>query len=189
RRVLLFALLMRRPPRPTLFPYTTLFRSIARAANAEGDTLNAYHYMAEYYVSIGNLPLAISQLHMALELPDAHAVERARLNARLEELVEYLPEEQRGEALRRRPTGGYAGSAERQAGQAPHVAAPRRAGRVLRPLAVFARTAKSTKLVPYRPDEHPAMLRMSKLTDYGTLVLAQLAANGTGLTSSTAVAE
>src|SRR5690606_39508199 len=85
RRVLLFALLMRRPPRPTLFPYTTLFRSIARAANAEGDTLNAYHYMAEYYVSIGNLPLAISQLHMALELPDAHAVERARLNARLED--------------------------------------------------------------------------------------------------------
>lgn len=33
------------------------------------------------------------------------------------------------------------------------------------------------------------MLRMSKLTDYGTLVLAQLAANGTGLTTSSAVAE
>jgi len=33
------------------------------------------------------------------------------------------------------------------------------------------------------------MLRMSKLTDYGTLVLAQLAANGTKLTTSSAVAE
>ena len=87
-------------------PTPAQIRLIARAANAEGDTLNAYHYMAEYYVSIGNLPLAISQLHMALELPDAHAVERARLNARLEELVEYLPEEQRGDALRRRPAGG-----------------------------------------------------------------------------------
>ncbi len=33
------------------------------------------------------------------------------------------------------------------------------------------------------------MLRMSKLTDYGTLVLAQLAVNGTGLSTCSAVAE
>jgi FeS assembly SUF system regulator len=33
------------------------------------------------------------------------------------------------------------------------------------------------------------MLRMSKLTEYGTLVLAQLAASGTGLTTCSAVAE
>src|SRR5690606_28042199 len=95
---LLLDLLNNVPPTPAQI------RLIARAANAEGDTLNAYYYMGEYYVSIGNLPLAINQLHMALELPDAHAVERARLNARLEELVEYLPEEQRGEAMRRRPS-------------------------------------------------------------------------------------
>ena len=99
---LLLDLLNNVPPTPAQI------RLIARAANAEGDTLNAYYYMGEYYVSIGNLMLAINQLRMALELPDAHAVERARLNARLEELVEYLPEEQRDEALRRRrsPSGG-----------------------------------------------------------------------------------
>src|SRR5258705_13928716 len=33
-RVLLFFLMIRRPPRSTLFPYTTLFRSPARAGSA-----------------------------------------------------------------------------------------------------------------------------------------------------------
>jgi predicted Zn-dependent protease len=79
-------------------PTPEQIRLIARAANAEGDTQNAYHYMGEYYVSIGNLPLAINQIRMALESPDAHAVERARLRARLDELIEYLPEEQRRQA-------------------------------------------------------------------------------------------
>ncbi len=92
---LLLDLLNNVPPTPAQI------RLIARAADAEGDTLNAYYYMGEYYVSIGNLPLAINQLHLALELPESHAVQRARLNARLQELVEYLPEEQRGEALQR----------------------------------------------------------------------------------------
>jgi len=97
---LLLDLLNNVPPTPAQI------RLIARAANAEGDTVNAYYYMGEYYVSIGNLPLAINQLQMALELPDAHAVDRARINARLDELTEYLPEEQRGEAgRRRRPSG------------------------------------------------------------------------------------
>src|SRR2546430_1983334 len=37
---LFFFLMIRRPPRSTLFPYTTLFRSgIARVAHAEGDVL------------------------------------------------------------------------------------------------------------------------------------------------------
>ncbi|HEX7081855.1 MAG TPA: M48 family metalloprotease [Gammaproteobacteria bacterium] len=92
---LLLDLLNNVPPTPAQI------RLIARAANAEGDALNAHYYMGEYYVSVGNLPLAINQLRMALELPDAHEVERARLNARLEELIEYLPEEQREDALRR----------------------------------------------------------------------------------------
>lgn len=84
-------------------PTPAQIRLIARAASAEGDTLRAYHYMAEYYASIGNLPLAIRQLRMALELPDTHAVDTARLNARLEELIDYLPDEQRDEALQRPP--------------------------------------------------------------------------------------
>lgn len=81
-------------------PTPEQIRLIARAANAEGDVRNAHYYMGEYYVSIGNLPLAINQLRLALETPDAHAVERARLQARLDELVEYLPEEQRDQVMR-----------------------------------------------------------------------------------------
>jgi beta-barrel assembly-enhancing protease len=81
-------------------PTPEQIRLIARAANAEGDMRNAHHYMGEYYVSIGNLTLAINQIRMALEAPDAHAVERARLQARLDELVEYLPEEQRAQVRR-----------------------------------------------------------------------------------------
>ena len=70
-------------------------RLIARAANAEGDVANAYFYMSYYYASIGNLPLAIGQVRMALETPDVHTVDKARFKARLDQLYEYLPEEQR----------------------------------------------------------------------------------------------
>jgi predicted Zn-dependent protease len=70
-------------------------RLIARAANAEGDVANAYFYMSYYYVSIGNLPLAIGQVRMALETPNVHEVDRARFRSRLDQLIEYLPEEQR----------------------------------------------------------------------------------------------
>jgi len=76
-------------------PTAPQLRLIARAANAEGDVANAYFYMSFYYVAIGNLPLAIGQVRMALEAPDVHEVDRARFRARLDELIEYLPEEQR----------------------------------------------------------------------------------------------
>jgi beta-barrel assembly-enhancing protease len=90
-----------RPPTPEQI------RLIARAANAEGDVANAHYYMGEYYVSTGNLPLAISQLRMALEVPGVHAVDRARFDARIEELREHLPEDDRRRSGSRqsRPTG------------------------------------------------------------------------------------
>ncbi|HVY64531.1 MAG TPA: M48 family metalloprotease [Gammaproteobacteria bacterium] len=75
-------------------------RLIARAANAEGDVANAYFYMSYYYASIGNLPLAIGQVRLALETPDVHTVDRARFKARLDQLLEYLPDEQREYATR-----------------------------------------------------------------------------------------
>jgi predicted Zn-dependent protease len=68
---------------------------LARAANAEGDVVSAYHYMSEYYASIGDLRLAMSQLRMALESPAATAIERARFEARMHEFAEYLPEDER----------------------------------------------------------------------------------------------
>jgi predicted Zn-dependent protease len=70
-------------------------RLIARAANAEGDVANAYFYMSYYYAAIGNLPLAIGQVRLALETPDANGVDRARFRSRLDQLIEYLPDEQR----------------------------------------------------------------------------------------------
>lgn len=81
-------------------PTPEQLRLIARAANAEGDVGNSYFYMSYYYASIGNLPLAINQLRMALESPDVHTVDRARFEARLEQLIDYLPEEQRDQIAR-----------------------------------------------------------------------------------------
>jgi len=78
-------------------------RLIARAANAEGDVANAYFYMSYYYVAIGDLRLAIEQVRMALETPNSHDVDRARFRSRLEEIIEYLPDEQRELANERRP--------------------------------------------------------------------------------------
>jgi predicted Zn-dependent protease len=68
---------------------------LARTANAEGDLINAHHYMSEYYASIGNLRLAIAQLEAALATPGVSNVERARFNARLDEFREYLEEMER----------------------------------------------------------------------------------------------
>ncbi|HET7610044.1 MAG TPA: M48 family metalloprotease [Gammaproteobacteria bacterium] len=76
-------------------PTASQLRLIARAANAEGDVANAYFYMSYYYASIGNLPLAIGQVRMALETPNANDVDRARVRSRLDQLIEYLPDEQR----------------------------------------------------------------------------------------------
>ena len=81
-------------------PTPEQLRLIARAANAEGDVGNAYFYMSYYYTAIGNLPLAINQLRMALESPGVHTVDRARFEARLAQLIEYLPEEQRDQLAR-----------------------------------------------------------------------------------------
>ena len=74
-------------------PTPAQIQLIARAANAEGDIAAAHSYMAEYYLSIGNLQLAISQLQMALELPDVNGVDRSRFKARLDQIIEYLPDD------------------------------------------------------------------------------------------------
>jgi predicted Zn-dependent protease len=76
-------------------PTPEQLRLIARAANAEGDVGNAYFYMSYYYASIGDLPLAIGQVRMALETPDVHTVDRSRFVARLEQLIDYLPDDER----------------------------------------------------------------------------------------------
>src|SRR5437867_10323211 len=61
----LFSLLIRRPPRPTLFPYTTLFRSVALDDLQRPD---AHH----------QLRVAVNRVELRRELTDAeHANHRS----------------------------------------------------------------------------------------------------------------
>jgi predicted Zn-dependent protease len=81
---------------------------IALAANSAGDAAEAYYYMSEYHVMSGDLPLAISQLQMALGTPSLTQIQRARFEARLEEIQRAMPRKARYEM-------------EQQAGRSPHL--------------------------------------------------------------------
>jgi predicted Zn-dependent protease len=74
-------------------PTPEQIRLIARAANAEGDASNAHFYMGEYYLMIGSGPLAMNQFRMALESPNVNSVDRARIEARLAQVREWMPDE------------------------------------------------------------------------------------------------
>jgi predicted Zn-dependent protease len=63
----------------------------AQAANAAGDVADSYYYMSEYHIMSGDLPLAINQLQLALAVPKITEVQRARFEARLDEVQEALP--------------------------------------------------------------------------------------------------
>ncbi len=70
-------------------------RTTAMAANAAGDTADAYYYMSEYHVIGGDLALAIDQLKLAQAVPELNSVQRERFEARIKELQEYLPKGRR----------------------------------------------------------------------------------------------
>jgi beta-barrel assembly-enhancing protease len=67
----------------------------AQAANAAGDVADSYFYMSEYHLMSGDLPLAINQLQLALAVPKITDVQRARFEARLEEVQQALPKRAR----------------------------------------------------------------------------------------------
>jgi beta-barrel assembly-enhancing protease len=66
-------------------------RLTALAANAAGDVADSYYYMSEYHLLSGDLPLAINQLQLALAVPKITEVQRARFEARLDEVQQALP--------------------------------------------------------------------------------------------------
>ena len=72
------------PPTPEQIRLTAL------AANAAGDTADAYYYMAEYHIATGDLPLAVKQLELALADPVISSVQRSRFEARSKEVREAL---------------------------------------------------------------------------------------------------
>ena len=67
----------------------------AQAANAAGDVADSYYYMSEYHLMSGDLPLAINQLQLALSVPKISDVQRARFEARLEEVQQAMPKRMR----------------------------------------------------------------------------------------------
>jgi len=80
-------------------------RFIALAANTAGDVADAYSYMAEYHILSGDLVLAINQLQLALAVPQISDVQRARYEARLAEVREYVPKNRLPDEVRRERTG------------------------------------------------------------------------------------
>ena len=60
-------------------------------------------YMAEYYLMTGSGPLAMNQLRMALESPDVNSVDRARIEARLTQVRDLMPPDQRRRQERSEP--------------------------------------------------------------------------------------
>jgi len=76
-------------------PTPEQIRLTALAASAAGDTGDASYYMAEYHVSQGDLALANQQLELALASPNLTTVQRQRFRARLDEIREWMREQQR----------------------------------------------------------------------------------------------
>ncbi len=79
---------------------------IALAANSAGDVGDAYYYMSEYHIIGGDLSLAVSQLQMALATPNLTPVQRARFEARLEEIQRAMPRKNRYDMQQAGGSGG-----------------------------------------------------------------------------------
>jgi beta-barrel assembly-enhancing protease len=66
----------------------------ALAANAAGDTADAYYYMGEYNLANGDLGLANQELELALRMPHLSNVQRERYRALLLQVREWMREQQ-----------------------------------------------------------------------------------------------
>ncbi len=72
------------PPTPDQIRLTAL------AASAAADPGDAYYYMGEYQVANGDLQLAVQQYQLALASPHISSIQRARYQARLDEIRDFL---------------------------------------------------------------------------------------------------
>ena len=69
-------------------------RLIARAAIDAGDDAEAHYYMAEYRFMIGDLVGGVTFLQRALSLPELQEIQRARFEARIDFIQEFMSPEQ-----------------------------------------------------------------------------------------------
>ena len=95
-------------------PTPDQIRLIALAANAAGDSGDAYFYMGEYQIAGGDLSLAAQQLQLALAAPHLTPIQRARYQARLDEVREYLM------SMRKRQVSDSGDQGQQQGGGGPH---------------------------------------------------------------------
>lgn len=79
----------------TVAPTPDQAKLIAMAANSAGDVAEAYYYMSEYHLMGGDLSLAMSQLQMALSVPELTPIQRARFESRLVEIQNAMPRKSR----------------------------------------------------------------------------------------------
>lgn len=96
---LLLDLLNNVPPTPAQV------RLIARAASLAGEEAEAYYYLSEYRLMIGDLAGGIGYLQQALRLPDLQEIQRARFQARIDFIREFMSEEQLRNMQSSRPPG------------------------------------------------------------------------------------
>lgn len=96
---LLLDLLNNVPPTPEQV------RLIARAAIDAGDQAEAHYYMAEYRFMVGDLVGGVNFLQRALALPDLQEIQRARYEARIDFIQEFMTPEQLQQMRRSRGAG------------------------------------------------------------------------------------
>jgi predicted Zn-dependent protease len=80
-------------------------RLIARAADEAGEDAEAYYYLSEYRLMIGDLSGGIGYLQQALRLPELQEIQRIRFEARIDFIREYMSEEQLKMMQRDKPVG------------------------------------------------------------------------------------
>jgi predicted Zn-dependent protease len=80
-------------------------RLIARAASMAEENAEAYYYLSEYRLMIGDLAGGINYLQQALRLPELQDIQRARFEARIDFIREFMSEEQLKQMRSSRPVG------------------------------------------------------------------------------------
>jgi len=80
-------------------------RLIARAADEAGEDAEAYYYLSEYRLMIGDLSGGIGYLQQALRLPELQEIQRIRFEARIDFIREFMTEEQLKMMQRSKPVG------------------------------------------------------------------------------------
>jgi len=87
-------------------------RLIARAASEAGEDAEAFYYLSEYRLMIGDLTGGIGYLQQALRLPELQEIQRIRFEARIDFIREFMTEEQLKMMQRDRPVGTSARNAK-----------------------------------------------------------------------------